>query len=217
MTQQQTVHLIDDDDSFLRSMARRLRGHGLSVATWTSAAEFLLRPDQDAPGCVLTDLQMPARDGFELQRNLAASSNPLPLIFISGKGDIPSTVRAMRAGAEDFLTKRTETPELLAAIQRALDRDTRERVARSQQNASRDLIDSLSGRELQMLLGVIQGLSNRQMSETYGLAERTVKHYRTLLTRRLGVYTTVDLCRLVQEAGVTAEDIAAAIDATPAE
>jgi FixJ family two-component response regulator len=216
VNQTPTVHLIDDDESFLRSMARRLRSHGLNVATWNSAAEFLLRPDQDAPGCVLTDLQMPARDGFELQRNLAASSNPLPLIFISGKGDIPSTVRAMRAGAEDFLTKRTETAELLAAIHRALDRDAQERISRGQQNASRELIDSLSGRELQMLLGIIQGLSNRQMSENYGVAERTVKHYRTLLTRRLDIYTSVDLCRLVQEAGLTPDDIAAAIDSTPA-
>lgn len=214
MTQTPAVHLIDDDESFLRSMSRRLRSHGLNVVTWNSAAEFLLRPDQDAPGCVLTDLQMPTRNGFELQQNLAASSNPLPLIFISGKGDIPSTVRAMRAGAEDFLTKRTETPELLAAIQRALDRDARERASRRQKNASRDLIESLSGRELQILLGIIQGFSNRQMCETYGLAERTVKHYRTQLTRRLDIHSSVELSRLVQQAGLTPEDLAAAIDST---
>ncbi len=211
MTEQQTVHLIDDDESFLRSMARRLRSHGLNVATWNSAAEFLLRPEPNAPGCVLTDLQMPGRDGFELQRILATSPNPLPLIFISGKGDIPATVRAMRAGAEDFLTKRAGTSELLAAIQRALDRDTRERASRGQQNSSRQLIDSLSGRELQILLGIIQGLSNRQMVENYGLAERTVKHYRTQLTRKLDRYTTVELCRIVQDAGLTPENLTTAI------
>jgi two-component system response regulator FixJ len=211
VTQQQTVHLIDDDESFLRSMARRLRSHGLTVAAWNSAAEFLLRPEPNAPGCVLTDLQMPGRDGFELQRILATSPNPLPLIFISGKGDIPATVRAMRAGAEDFLTKRTGTTELLAAIQRALDRDTSERTSRGQQNSSRQLIDSLSGRELQILLGIIQGLSNRQMAENYELAERTVKHYRTQLTRKLELYTTVEICRLVQDAGLTPEDLASTI------
>jgi two-component system response regulator FixJ len=211
VTEQQTVHLIDDDESFLRSMARRLRSHGLNVATWNSAAEFLLRPEPNAPGCVLTDLQMPGRDGFELQRILATSPNPLPLIFISGKGDIPATVRAMRAGAEDFLTKRAGTSELLAAIQRALDRDTRERASRGQQNSSRQLIDSLSGRELQILLGIIQGLSNRQMVENYGLAERTVKHYRTQLTRKLDRYTTVELCRIVQDAGLTPENLTTAI------
>lgn len=211
MTEQQTVHLIDDDESFLRSMARRLRSHALNVATWNSAAEFLLRPEPNASGCVLTDLQMPGRDGFELQRILATSPNPLPLIFISGKGDIPATVRAMRAGAEDFLTKRAGTSELLAAIQRALDRDTRERASRGQQNSSRQLIDSLSGRELQILLGIIQGLSNRQMVENYGLAERTVKHYRTQLTRKLDRYTTVELCRIVQDAGLTPESLTTAI------
>lgn len=211
MTEQQTVHLIDDDESFLRSMARRLRSHGLNVATWNSAAEFLLRPEPNAPGCVLTDLQMPGRDGFELQRILATSPNPLPLIFISGKGDIPATVRAMRAGAEDSLTKRAGTSELLAAIQRALDRDTSERTSRGQQNSSRQLIDSLSGRELQILLGIIQGLSNRQMVENYGLAERTVKHYRTQLTRKLDRYTTVELCRIVQDAGLTPESLTTAI------
>jgi len=211
VTQQQTVHLIDDDESFLRSMARRLRSHGLNVATWNSAAEFLLRPEPNAPGCVLTDLQMPGRDGFELQRILATSPNPLPLIFISGKGDIPATVRAMRAGAEDFLTKRTGTTELLAAIQRALDRDTRERAARGQQNSSRQLLNSLSERELQILLGITHGLANRQMAVQYGLAYRTVKHYRTLLTRKIELYITFELCRLIQDTILTPETLATTI------
>lgn len=206
-----TIHVIDDDQSFLRSMGRRLKSHGLNVATYSSAAEFLIRPDQDSPGCVLTDLQMPNRDGFELQQNLAASSNPMPLIFVTGKGDIPTSVRAMRAGAEDFLTKRAETPELLDAIKRALERDSQNRRARGQQSVAREMIDSLSARELQVLLGVVQGYSNRQMSEEYGLAERTIKLYRTNLTRRLDIYTAVDLARLVHEAGLTAQDLAAAI------
>ena len=210
-----TIHVIDDDQSFLRSMGRRLKSHGLNVATYSSAAEFLIRPDQDSPGCVLTDLQMPNRDGFELQQNLAESSNPMPLIFVTGKGDIPTSVRAMRAGAEDFLTKRAETPELLDAINRALERDSRNRMARGQQSIARDMIDSLSARELQMLLGVVQGCSNREMSEHYGLAERTVKLYRTNLTRRLGIYAPVDLARLVQEAGLTTADLASAIDFPP--
>lgn len=206
-----TIHVIDDDQSFLRSMGRRLKSHGWNVATYSSAAEFLIRPDQDSPGCVLTDLQMPNRDGFELQQNLAESSNPMPLIFVTGKGDIPTSVRAMRAGAEDFLTKRAETPELLDAINRALERDSQNRMARGQQSVARDMIDSLSARELQVLLGVVQGCSNREMSEQYGLAERTIKLYRTNLTRRLDIYAAVDLARLVQEAGLTTEDLAAAI------
>jgi FixJ family two-component response regulator len=94
-----TVHLIDDDESFLRSMTRRLGGHGYRVASYSSVAEFLLRPDPEDPGCVLTDLQMPRRDGFELQEILAASTNPLPVVFITGKGDIPTSVRIARSMA----------------------------------------------------------------------------------------------------------------------
>ncbi|NBP81423.1 response regulator, partial [bacterium] len=111
-----TVHVVDDDDSFLRSMGRRLRGHGYAVETYPSVADFLLRTDPEAPGCVLTDLQMPHRDGFELQAKLSESSNPLPVVFVTGKGDIPTSVRAIKAGAEDFLTKRVSTEELLGAI-----------------------------------------------------------------------------------------------------
>lgn len=211
-----TVHIIDDDASFLRSMGRRLKGLGLNVVTYGSAAEFLLRPDPDTPGCVLTDLQMPNRDGFELQKNLADSSNPMPLIFITGKGDISTSVRAMRAGAEDFLTKRAETQELLDAINRAINRDTQNRIDRGLQSAAREMIDSLSTRELQMLLGVVLGRSNREMSEQYGIAERTIKLHRTTMTRRLDIYAAVDLARLVQEAGLTPDDLAAALESAPA-
>jgi len=211
-----TVHIIDDDASFLRSMGRRLKGLGLNVVTYGSAAEFLLRPDPDTPGCVLTDLQMPNRDGFELQKNLADSSNPMPLIFITGKGDISTSVRAMRAGAEDFLTKRAETQELLDTINRAINRDTQNRIDRGLQSAAREMIDSLSTRELQMLLGVVLGRSNREMSEQYGIAERTIKLHRTTMTRRLDIYAAVDLARLVQEAGLTPDDLAAALESAPA-
>ena len=157
-----TIHVVDDDESFLRSMERRLRGHGYTVATYPSVARFFKRPDPEKPGCVLADLQMPTRDGFDLQETLAKSNNPLPVVFVTGKGDIPTSVRAMRAGAEDFLTKRAATADLVAAIDRAIGRNAR---------------------------------------------ERTVKYHRTMLTRRLDIYASVDLTRLVQDAGITIEEL----------
>jgi len=210
-----TVHLIDDDESFLRSMARRLGGHGYQVATYSSVADFLLRPDPDAPGCVLTDLQMPRRDGFELQETLADSANPLPVVFVTGKGDIPTSVRAMRAGAEDFLTKRVQTAELVGAIERAIARDKRERAARRRQAKARQQIESLNGRELQMLLGVVKGMQNKEMAEAYAMSERTVKYYRTMLTRRLDIFAAVDLARLVQDAGISTEQLTSMAAAAP--
>ncbi len=210
------IHIVDDDESFLRSMERRLRGHGFTAATYPSVDRFFERPDPDAPGCVLADLQMPKRDGFDLQETLAKSDNPLPVVFVTGKGDIPTSVRAMRAGAEDFLTKRAATADLVAAIDRAIDRNARERAERMRSAESRKKLAQLSDRELQMLLGIVKGLQNREMAEEYGLSERTVKYHRTMLTRRLDIYAPVDLTRLVQEAGITIEELAAMAGAKPA-
>ena len=200
-----TIHVVDDDDSFLRSMERRLRGHGYTVATYPSVARFFERPDSDAPGCVLADLQMPKQSGFDLQETLAESTNPLPVVFVTGKGDIPTSVRAMRAGAEDFLTKRAATADLVAAIDRAIARYARERAERMRAAEARKKLALLSDRELQMLFGIAKGMQNRDMAEAYGISERTVKYHRTMLTRRLNIFASVDLTRLVQEAGISLE------------
>ena len=210
-----TVHLIDDDASFLRSMARRLGGRGYQVATYPTVAEFLERPDPSGPGCVLADLQMPHQDGFALQELLAVSEHPLPVVFVTGKGDIPTSVRAMRGGAEDFLTKRVQTPELIDAIERAIARDRRDRQTRRLRVEARRRVEELTGRELQALLGIVKGLTNREMAEAYEMSERTVKYYRTMLTRRLDIYTSVDLARLVQDAGISIEELAALAATAP--
>jgi len=209
------IHLIDDDDSFLRSMERRLRGHGYAVATYPSVADFLVRPDPASPGCVLTDLQMPKRDGFDLQEVLAKSPNPLPVVFVTGKGDIPTSVRAMRAGAEDFLTKRVAIGDLVAAIERSIKRDLLERAERQRRSDAQAKIAKLTDRELQMLLGIVKGMQNKEMAEEYGLSERTIKYHRTVLTRRLDIYTSVDLTRLVQDAGISTEELTAMAAAAP--
>lgn len=201
------VHVVDDDESFLRSVSRLLRASGYEVATFLSAQAFLRREDVSAAGCVLTDLQMPRQSGLDLQEALARSKNPLPVVFLTSKGDIPTTVRAMRGGAEDFLTKRAPRAELLAAIERAIARDRRERLERGARSAARAKIGALGERELQVLSGILRGLLNKQIAGELGLAERTVKHHRTALTAKLGVASAAELALLVQEAGLGAEDL----------
>ncbi|MFN9375053.1 MAG: response regulator transcription factor [Planctomycetaceae bacterium] len=202
-----TIHLVDDDESFLRSMSRRLRAHGYYVSTHESVTEFFEKRDPDSPGCVLADLQMPKRDGFDLQETLAKSANPLPVVFVTGKGDIPTSVRAMRNGAEDFLTKRVPTAELIEAIERAVARDTRDRTVRVRNTEARRIVTQLTPRERQILLGIVTGMQNREMAEKYGIAERTVKFHRTMLTRRLNMTAAADLTRLVLDGGISIEEL----------
>lgn len=199
------VHVVDDDGPFLRSVTRLLCASGYAVSPFSSVEEFLEGRDPAAAGCVVADLQMPRRSGLDLQDTLARSRNPLPVVFLTAKGDIPTTVRAMRRGAEDFLTKRAPRAKLLAAIDRALERDERERSLRMGREQVREKFASLSEREQQVLRGVLQGLLNKQIAEDIGIAERTVKHHRTSLTQKLGVQSGAELALLAREAGVVAE------------
>jgi two-component system, LuxR family, response regulator FixJ len=127
------VYIVDDDTSFLTAASRLLRASGFSVMAFASAADFLAQHHATATGCVVTDLAMPEMNGLDLQAALAATQNPLPVLFLTGQGDIPASVRAMRGGAEDFLDKRASKVELLDAVRRALKRDVREREARVRQ------------------------------------------------------------------------------------
>lgn len=128
-----TVFVVDDNPSFLTAVSRLFRASGFSVRAYSSAEEFLSSRPPDAPGCVVADLQMPGMDGIALQAALVETPNPLPIIFLTGQGDIPTTVSAMRHGAEDFLTKQSSKDELLAAVRRALDRDAMAREHRARQ------------------------------------------------------------------------------------
>jgi len=197
-----TVHLVDDDASFLTAISRLLRSSGFSVKTYLSAHEFLAQRDVDAPGCVLADLRMPQMSGLDLQSAIAQTSNPLPILFLTGHGDIPSTVRAMRGGAEDFLEKRAPKVKLLDAVKRALARDARERDARTRQRELRARFDALTVRELEVLSHVVQGRLNKQIAGDLGIHERTVKLHRTAITTKLGVQSVAELTRLTQEAGM---------------
>jgi len=196
------VYVVDDDTSFLSAISRLLRANGFSVKTYSSAPEFLAQRDALAPGCVLADLRMPQMNGLDLQSALAQTPNPLPIVFLTGHGDITSTVRAMRGGAEDFLEKRAPKETLLDAVTRALRRDSQEREARERQRKVRALFDTLTERELEVLSHVVRGQLNKQIAGDLNIHERTVKLHRTAITTKLKVQSVAELTRLTQEAGV---------------
>lgn len=194
------VRIVDDDVSYLTAVARMLRASGFTVKTFASAAEFLARPELDVPGCVIVDLQMPELSGLDLQEALAREGQRLPVIFLSGHGDIATTVRAMRRGAEDFLTKRAPKEDLLDAVKRALDRDTCERDARARLKALRERFTALTPREREVLQHIVEGKLNKQIAYDLGIHERTVKFHRTSITTKLGVSSTAELTKLWMEA-----------------
>jgi len=197
-----TVFLVDDDASFLRATSRLLKASGFVVKTFASAADFFSQRDQDAAGCLVADLQMPGMDGLELQASLARTRNPLPTLFLTGHGDIPSSVRAMRGGAEDFLVKTAPNAELLAAIRRAVARDEQERKARAQRREAHERIATLTEREREVFGHVIRGRLNKQIGDDLGITERTVKCHRQSITTKLGVPSVAELTRLALEAGL---------------
>jgi two-component system response regulator FixJ len=195
------VHVVDDDPSFLVAVARMLRASGFVVKTFASAAEFLAQPELDVPGCVLTDLQMPRVSGLDLQEALAKAGHRMPVVFITGRGDIPTSVHAMRQGAEDFLTKRAPKPELLEAVNRALVRDARERAERARVQRLRARFEVLTEREREVLQHVLRGQLNKQIAADLGIHERTVKLHRTAITTKLGVSSVAELTKLWLEGG----------------
>ncbi len=195
-----TVFIVDDDAAFLRAVSRSLRAGGYHVETFESAQAFLASLSPNMAGCVLADLRMPGLNGLELQAALARTANPLPVVFLTGEGDIPTTVQAMRGGAEDFLTKTAPREELLSALERAMARDIEQRGKRDRLTLLRQRFKSLTPRELEVLALVVRGLLNKQIAAELKINERTVKLHRTNLTRRLGVQSVAELTRLTSEA-----------------
>ena len=199
---QRVVFVVDDNASFLVSVSRLLRAAGYTVQAFGTAREFLAQLPPGMPGCVVADLQMPGMNGLELQEALRASPNPLPVVFMTGQGDIPSTVRAMRRGAEDFLTKLAPKEDLLAAVERALERDAQERANRRHREGLLHRLHRLSDREREVLGHVVRGKLNKQIAADLAINERTVKLHRTSITRKLEVQSVAELTRLTEEAGL---------------
>ncbi len=201
-----TVFVVDDDESFLASVARLFRASGFLVKAFSSAADFLEQRPPEGPGCLVADLQMPGMNGIELQDALTKSENPLPVVFLTGHGDIPTTVNAMRRGAEDFLTKRAPKEELLAAVQRALARDTRDREERTRRRELHAHFDRLTPREREVLTHVLSGQLNKQIAADLGIDERSVKRHRTNLMGKLQVQSVAELTRFAMEAGMEGQE-----------
>jgi FixJ family two-component response regulator len=195
------VFVVDDDASFLVSISRLLRGAGYAVRPFSSAEEFLAQLG-DSPGCVLVDLQMPGLSGLDLQEALKRAAHTLPVVFLTGQGDIPTSVRAMRQGAEDFLIKRVAKEELFQTIQHALERDARQRAERARLRELRARFDILTPREREVLQHVVRGQLNKQIAADLGIHERTVKLHRTAVTTKLRVQSVAELTLLVRDAGI---------------
>ena len=197
-----TVFVVDDDVSLLRAVARLLRASGFQVVMHHSAAEFLAELRPEMTGCVITDLMMPGMDGMALQEALRQAGSTLPLVFLTGQGDIPTTVQAMRCGAVDFLTKRAPKEDLIAAVNRALARNQQEQTRQARLLALRQPFELLTERESEVLRHVVQGKLNKQIAADLGIHERTVKLHRTNLTTKLGVHSVAELTLMVRAAGV---------------
>lgn len=198
----QTVFIVDDDESYLVSTERLLRASGYRVERFSTASNFLARLPVYAAGCVITDLKMPEVDGIELQQALAQSHNPLPIIFLTGHGDVPTSVTAMRGGAEDFLAKTAPAEKLLAAVERALERDARERKERARHDALLSRFDRLTPRERDVLTHVLRGCLNKQIARDLEISDRSVKRHRRSLMNKLEVDSVAALARLAAEVGL---------------
>ena len=196
-----TIFIVDDDVSFLRSLSRLLRASGFHVVVHDSAAEFLAGLQPEAKGCVITDLMMPGMDGMALQEALRKAGNPLPIIFLTGHGNSPATVQAMRGGAEDFLTKQAPKMDLIAAVNRALARNEQDRTERARLQRLRAPFATLTPRDREVLTHVLAGQLNKQIAADLGIDERSVKRHRTSIMTKLRVQSVAELTRLVHEAG----------------
>jgi FixJ family two-component response regulator len=202
------VLVVDDDASVRKSLERLLRAAGYEVSTFPSARELLaLGPDEgDAPCCAVLDVDLPGTSGIELQGELARRSAPIPIVFITGHGDIPMGVQAMKDGAVDFLPKPFDESDLLDAVDRAITRDVEIRERRREVRVARDLLARLTPREHEVLRGVIAGLLNKQIARRLGIAEKTVKVHRGRVMQKAEVSSVAELVRVAQKAGVRPAD-----------
>ena len=196
------IHVVDDDSSFRTAVTRLLRAAKYEVRGYASASEFLESASCTAPGCILLDLRMPGASGFDLQQSLAAMEVRLPIIFLTGHGDIPASVSAMKAGAIDFLTKPVRRETLLGAVKNALAIDAKEREACAVLRELQDRYETLTPRECEVLAHVVSGKLNKQIAFDLGTAERTIKAHRASIMEKLRVQSLADLVRVAQELGV---------------
>jgi RNA polymerase sigma factor (sigma-70 family) len=196
------VFVVDDDPSVRRAIKRLIGSVGLQVELFGSAQEFLQAGHSDVPSCLVLDIRLPGISGLDFQRQLAQANIHLPIIFISAHGDIPMTVRAMKAGAVEFLTKPFRDQDLLDAIHVALARDRTRRRQEAELATLRQRVESLTPREREVLPLVVSGLPNKQIAAEIGTSEATVKVHRSQLMRKMGADSLAELVRLAQRVGI---------------
>ena len=196
------VFIVDDDASVRDALKSLIRSVGLRVELFGSAQEFLQRGRPDVPSCLVLDVRLPGKSGFDLQRELAEANIDIPIIFITGHGDIPMSVRAMKAGAVEFLAKPFRDQDLLDVIQLALERDRATRQREAEIATLRDCFESLTPREREVLPWVVSGLLNKQIADAIGTSEATVKVHRSQLMRKMGAKSLADLVRMADKIGV---------------
>jgi RNA polymerase sigma factor (sigma-70 family) len=204
MTEQQPVVIvIDDDPSLRKAIDRLLRSVGLRVELFESAQEFLQNTPPDAPSCIVLDVRLPGQSGLNLQRYLTAADIHIPIIFITAHGDIPMSVRAMKAGAVEFLTKPFHDQDLLDAIEAALERDRVRRADEKLVAELRERFDTLTARERQVMQLVVAGRLNKQIAAELGISEMTVKIHRSQVYHKMQAVSLPDLVRMADKSGIT--------------
>jgi FixJ family two-component response regulator len=202
VTPQPTVFVVDDDESMRWALGNLIRSVGLEVLTFATASEFLTVDLPDAPCCLILDVRLPGLSGLDFQAKLIDAQTGIPIIFITAHGDIPMTVRAMKAGAVEFLSKPFREQDLLDAIQVALDRDRTRHQSENMVAALRAKFSTLTQREQEVMAWVTGGLMNKQIAAEMGITENTVKVHRGNLTKKMGAKSFAELVRVADTLGI---------------
>ncbi len=201
-----TVFIVDDDAALRRALVRLLREHGWQTVAHASAEDFLNQRDARAPGCLVLDVSLPGLDGLALQRRLAQDGPALPIVFLTGHGDIPMSVQAVKAGAVDFLTKPVAAESLLAAVCTAVDQDARLRRALAESQALRARFASLTEREREVLSALAKGKLNKQIAGDMSIVEQTVKFHRARIMQRMQARTVAELMHMAARLELSQSD-----------
>jgi RNA polymerase sigma factor (sigma-70 family) len=196
------IHVVDDDSSFRSAIARLLNSAGYEVALYETSQQLLEKPPTSMSDCILLDVQMSGLSGPQLQDRLSQLGNRLPIVFLTGHGDIPTSVRAIKAGAEDFLTKPIAKERLLDTIRRALDHAEELRAKTEEEDALLALIQTLTPREKQVFALVVRGKLNKQIAHEMGTSERTVKAHRHMVMEKCGVRSVAELVMIAERTGI---------------
>src|SRR5207253_3742834 len=199
------VFVVDDDPSVRRAIQRLVESVGLQVELFGSAQEFLRSERPDAPSCLVLDIRLPGISGLDFQRQLAEANIHIPIIFITAHGDIPMTVRAMKAGAVEFLTKPFRSRALVDAVRAAIDRDRTAHKERSETGELRQRYEQLTPREREVMPLVAAGLLNKQVAGELATTERTIKFHRAHIMQKMGAESLADLVRMVEKLGVSSQ------------